>query len=263
MTTMTPEEYDEKRHKRYLRLVAAAERATRESASSLQQAHNMASVIPFGQPILVGHYSESADRNYRARIEGKYRKGFDLHEKAARLRARAEAMEHNTTIFSDDPRAAEKIEERIAQLEERQALMVAANKLVKKNDRAGLAALGFSDARIDSLMTPDFVGRTGFPAFELANNRSNINRLKDRQKVIERHAQDETSEQQIGDVTLTDNVEENRLQIKFPSKPAEEIRKMLKAHGFHFTHEGLWQRMRSADAMYWAQQIIAKYHTGG
>ena len=76
---LTQEEYDTKRQARYERLLKAAERASMESQSLHNQAHEMASVIPFGQPILIGHYSEGRDRRYRARIENKFRKGFELY----------------------------------------------------------------------------------------------------------------------------------------------------------------------------------------
>lgn len=46
------------------------------------EARDMAHGIPFGQPILVGHHSERRDRNYRNRIENKFRKGYENYNKA-------------------------------------------------------------------------------------------------------------------------------------------------------------------------------------
>jgi len=106
---MTPEEYEAKRKARYLRLIAAAERAESESQAAYTASDKMSSVIPFGQPILVGHYSEAADRRYRERIHAKMRKGWDLHEKAKDLRARPQTSLNNCAIFSDDPQASEKL----------------------------------------------------------------------------------------------------------------------------------------------------------
>lgn len=56
-----------------------------ESTSDIlySRAKDMASVIPFGQPILVGHHSEKRDRNYRGRIEGTFKKAFEESDKAA------------------------------------------------------------------------------------------------------------------------------------------------------------------------------------
>lgn len=43
-----------------------AEQLRAEATSLHDRAHEMAQAIPFGQPILVGPYSESSDRRYRA-----------------------------------------------------------------------------------------------------------------------------------------------------------------------------------------------------
>jgi hypothetical protein len=105
----TKEEYEAKRQARYERLLAASERTQAESNSNWSQASAMAKEIPFGQPILVGHHSERADRNYRAKIESKHRKGYELHQKATELASRAESIQRNNAIFSDDPEAVEKL----------------------------------------------------------------------------------------------------------------------------------------------------------
>lgn len=248
--------FDERRARRIERLRAAAERKRREGSNLVEQAHKMADVIPFGQPILVGHYSEQRDRNYRNRIESKFRKGFETQNEAAALEQRADAAESNTAISSDDPNAVEKIKAQIVKLEELQETMKAANKLVRKNDRGGLAALGFSESRIDQLFTPDFIGRLGFPSYEVTNNGANIRRLKERVKTLESHAHDETTETVIGDCRIVDSVEDNRLQMFFPSKPDDAVRSRLKSNGFRWTPTlGCWQAYRGAYRKQIAEQI--------
>ena len=50
----------------------------RDDADRLHtDARDMASIIPFGQPILVGHHSEKRDRNYRGRIHKKFERSFE------------------------------------------------------------------------------------------------------------------------------------------------------------------------------------------
>lgn len=254
---MTPEEYEAKRQARYERLQAAADKTKRESEKLVSQAHSMAGVIPFGQPILVGHHSEGRDRNYRNKITKRFRRGYELSERAATLQDRAEAARNNTAIFTDDPQAAEKLEEKIARLEQRQEIMKSANKLVKKEDRQGLAALGFSDERIDDLLKPDFVGRVGFPSYELTNNNANIRRLKDRLKVIESHADDKTTEKSGNGIRVVDNVEANRVQVFFPGKPDDATRIALKSHGFRWTPSlGCWQAYRNYSAKSFSDTLI-------
>ncbi|MBA3826973.1 MAG: DUF3560 domain-containing protein, partial [Ktedonobacterales bacterium] len=51
------------------RLAAATERHAGEANQLWERSDKMAEAIPLGQPILVGHYSEHRDRNYRKRIQ--------------------------------------------------------------------------------------------------------------------------------------------------------------------------------------------------
>lgn len=238
----TREEYEAKRQARYERLQAAAQKAGAEGRAVLDQAHDMASVIPFGQPILIGHHSEGRDRRYRGQIEAKHRKGFELLEKQAYYRERAEAVEANRAIFSDDPAAVEKLEEKLARLEKRQELMKAANKLIRKNDRAGLALLGFSDERIDELFKPDYLGRVGFPSYAITNNGATIRQVKERIKIVAARQAMETTEETINGVLIEVNPGENRIRMFFKGKPPEAIRSTLKHGGFRWApSNGAWQ----------------------
>ncbi len=259
---LTKEQWEAKRQARYERLVAAAERAEQESKSAYKQSDQMASMIPLGQPILVGHHSEKADRRYRERIHQKMRKGWDLHKKSERLAARAKAVADNRAIFTDDPTATEQIEAKIAKLEKRQEIMKAVNKLIRKGDRPdireALVKMGFTETQVSKLFIPDWVGRIGFPSYKITNNGANIRNLKERLiHVAKVHDQSGETETLVGDIRIVINRDINRLQIFFPGKPASIIRDQLKSHGFHWSpSEGAWQRMMSSDADYWAKQIV-------
>ena len=74
--------YEIKKQARIDRLRERADKARKEASSRYETARKMGSVIPMGQPILVGHHSEKRDRNYRARIDTNYRKGYEAGEKA-------------------------------------------------------------------------------------------------------------------------------------------------------------------------------------
>ena len=54
-----------------------AETRSAQAESSHARARERASVIPFGQPILVGHHSEGRDRNYRADISRDFERSFE------------------------------------------------------------------------------------------------------------------------------------------------------------------------------------------
>lgn len=160
----------------------------------------------------------------------------------------------------DDPNAVEKLEEKIKRLEERQELMVKANKLVRKNDREGLAELGFSENSINQLFKPDFCGRIGFANYQLTNNSANIRRLKGRLESEQAKSEKESNEIIINGVRILENVEENRVQIFFDSIPAEEIRTQLKQNGFRWSRfNKAWQRHLNDFATWKAKEIIEKF----
>ena len=254
------EAYEAKRQARVDRLHARADRAEAESQQRFAQADKMASVIPMGQPILVGHHSEKADRRYRDRIHQNMRKGLDAQAEAAELRARAEAAERNRAIFSDDPQASEKIQDKIKRLQERQELMKKANRLVRKGDRDGLAELGFSETVINGLFEPDFCGRVGFADYMLKNNGANIRRLKKRLASLEQVPTENTEREQDG-YTIRENADEYRVQLIFPGKPPAEVRKRLKAHGFRWApSQGAWQRHLNNAGRYAVGQFAEWYH---
>lgn len=79
-------------------------------------------------------------------------------------------------IESSDPQAIEKLKAKYAYLSAYSAMMRDANKLIRKNDRAGLAAMGFPENVITGLFEKDFAGRIGFPDYELKNTNAEARR---------------------------------------------------------------------------------------
>jgi hypothetical protein len=248
-------DYEIKRQARIDRMRELAERNSHQAQMSFDTAHKMADIIPFGQPILVGHHSEGRDRNYRARIQGKFEKGIELQKKAEYYAGRVHAAEHNPAISSDDPTAVDQLQAKIDKAEACQALMVAANKIIRRTAGtraekiAELEALGIPKP-VERLFEPDFAGRVGFANYALTNNSGNIHRMKERIAHLQKHSTDTTAEIQAGDIRIVDNVEINRVQIFFPGKPNDEIRSNLKSNGFRWSPtEGAWQRQRSQYAL--------------
>lgn len=123
--------YQQRLERRYERLLERAEKADSDGNAYYNRARQMGEVIPFGQPILIGHHSEKADRRYRERIHRTYGKGFERFQAAERLRERAAASRKSKAISSDDPAALLKLREKLAALEADQAEMVRLNKCVR------------------------------------------------------------------------------------------------------------------------------------
>ena len=255
--------YEQKQEERRERLLDAADKAEREGDQRLKQAKDMSSVIPFGQPILVGHHSEKRDRNYRNRIRTNFSKGIEAKEKAEKLRDRAASVGKGG-VSSDDPDAIQKLTEKLEKLEKQQELYKAINKALKRADKTGddtpLRELGLSEQTIAGLKEPDFAGRRGIPSYVLTNNNSNMRRIRERIEVLKATAEDQTSSEQHGEVRIVDNVEDNRVQIFFPYKPDKPTRQTLKCYGFRWSPTAeAWQRQRSSTALYWARRICCVY----
>jgi len=262
---LTKQEYEDKRQARYERLLAAAEKAERESQARRDHAHQMAECIPFGQPILVGHYSEGRDRNFRARIDSNFRKGFELYERSQELKSRAKSIEDNTSIFSDDPEATEKIGDRIAKLEALQEQYKAVNVAYKKflKDPASLDTSNIPESTKTLLRNfkPEWSGDKPIPAYRLTNNNANIRRLKERAQVVERKQATADSEQVINGVRIEYVPSENRVRLHFPcARVSHETYKELQHAGFrHSKTLECFSAFYNANAKYYAEQIAGKF----
>jgi hypothetical protein len=179
--------YEAKLERKRLRLLDRAKTAASGAQLADTTARRLASFIPMGQPILVGHHSEKRHRRDLDRINRGFEKSWELSKKAGELNARAENLGKHG-VSSDDPDAPDKLAVKLAGLEELHAKMKAANKLVKKGDVAALTELMGSEKVAAELLKPDFCGRLGFPAYAISNSNANIKRVKDRIAHLERMA---------------------------------------------------------------------------
>lgn len=239
----------ERRIERYEELSAKHNEA---STAAYNESKKMASVIPFGQPILVGHHSEGSDRRYRGKIWDKMGQSVK-HDATAKYYAdKADAAEHNNAISSDDPEAIAKIKKEIEDLERNQASMKEANGIIrKKNLTKDQKIKSLNDAGFDgdTLMNPKWHYGEGYQGFELSNNNANINRLKKRLTQLQKDLIDaadlgdtEQAYEQHG-LTVVHARSINRLQLKFNGKPSEQVRSILKSNGFRWApSEMAWQR---------------------
>jgi len=259
--------YQEKRQAKIERLKELAEKHELKSTQCYQAAKQIGSFIPMGQPILIGHHSEGRHRRDLNKIDNNMRKSIE-HDKTAEYYAnRVESMENDNSISSDDPEAVTKLKEKIARLEKNQQLMKDLNKVLKSkklDDTQKLAKLiesGIKEQDAAELMKP-YYGVMGVPSFSLTNNNANINRLKKRLQSIEKRATLTTTSKEYGAVTMTDNTEENRLQIFFPGKPSDEVRTILKRSGYRWSpSNGCWQSYRNRHSQYGGYEAI-KLHNG-
>lgn len=260
--------YEARQEARRERLLALADKLEREGNARYKRARELGSLIPMGQPILVGHYSEKRDRNFRDRIHNMMGRGFADLGAAKDARARAAAV-GSGGISSDDPEAIDKLRAELADVEAMQQKMKRANlairRLAKQGEVAQLAALveqGYSEAQGLQLLKPDFCGRIGFPDYRLSNNNANARRIKARIAELEKRAAEVAAnpdpvERVVNGVRIVEDPEANRLRLFFAGKPAEVVRSELKRWGFRWApSEGAWQRQISNAARYAAEQVL-------
>jgi hypothetical protein len=69
--------FEQRQAARKQRLEARAGALRTEGEARLSRARKMADIIPFGQPILIGHHWERGDRSCRAKIHAHFGKGFE------------------------------------------------------------------------------------------------------------------------------------------------------------------------------------------
>ncbi len=186
------------------------EQAEQRSQAHYERQNKISSAIPMGQPIIVRHHSEKRHRNDLKRIDNEMRKSIQESEKADYYRNKLDSIDNNNAISSDDPKAIEKLQAKIKELEE---------------------------AKIEVKARPH-------EWYELPYLNAEIRRLKDRIKEIQ-----ELEELQFEEITFTGgkailNREINRLQLLFDTIPDEETRTILKRHGFKWSrYEQAWQRL--------------------
>lgn len=258
--------YEMKQEARRQRLLAIAARLEREGNARYARAKALADVIPFGQPILVGHHSEGRDRRYRAKIHGNFSKAFAAQEAAKRVAAKAEAV-GTGGVSSDDPDAVAKLSAQVTALETMQTRMRAANAAIRRHKKAGaqsqvaaLVAMGYAEDVAVKLLQPDFCGRIGYPDYAMTNNNANIKRIKARiaaLSVVAAQADAPSEEIDCGAYTVVKNFGANRVQVVFPGKPDYAVREVLKRSGFRWSPtEGAWQRMMNAGVV---QHLVSGY----
>lgn len=154
-------------------------------------------------------------------------------------------------ISADDDRAVEKLEAKLAGLEEAQAHMKTVNAYFRKHKTLE-GCPDLSPEQVLSLqasMSRDWrKDPVPFPSYELTNNNANIRRVRQRIDDLKNRSDFAGWTFPGGEAKI--NEAENRLQLLFEGKPPEEQRRALKAEGFKWApSQGAWQRQLTPNAI--------------
>lgn len=233
------------------------------STAAYRRSEELVEHIPSGQPILVGHHSEKRHRRALECSWDALGKSVELERKADYYAAKAEAAEHNRAIYAEDDDAVKNLTARVAALESLQERMKAANRIIKNLKQTqeekieALCRLGFERRNAEELFVPNCFGQIGFADFTIRNNGANIRRLKKRFESVARLKSTPTKEYTIGEVRIVENTEANRLQVFFPEKPSETVRKELKSNGFRWASiAACWQSYLNERQKYRIERIL-------
>ncbi len=222
--------YQEKREAKQARYEELAAKNHELANQQFKEAIKMGEVIPFGQPILVGHHSEKGDRNYRKKIDRKMEKSFETNDKAKHYDSKVHSMKHNGAISRDDPEAIQKL---LAKIEkEKLTHKTAKDKRKDFRDRKEELIKEMGDREYHQkyyLLEAYMTGAT----VEIKRCQGRIAEIQELEKADDI---DET----INGVKLY--TAEARIRIEFGYKPDEETRTKLKKNGFRWSpYNQVWQ----------------------
>lgn len=213
-----------------------SEKRRRESGAARETSDRISSMIPMGQPILVGHHSEKRHRRDLDRIQRGMEKSFELEDKAKHYEKKVENILNPTSISSDDPDAASKLREKLQGLEEKRERFKEHNKKARRD------------------------GTETLPAYVLSNLGQNIRSVKQRIESLEKLSQVSDSEEKINGITISIDKEDNRIRLYFPDIPSSEVRTKLKQNGFKWSpYNKAWQRMINSWSIQLAREIATEY----
>ena len=230
------------------RLSDRAATARQEANSLYERTRKLGSVIPMGQPILVGHHSERKDRAFRARLEGGFRKSFALMDKGDYLARRASTV-GTGGIASDDPEAIQKLKDKLEKCEKKQTYMKAVNAALRSGNKEALERFGYTQEVLDSFKRPRASGLTINPGYLLQNNNAEIRRLKKRIEELEALHKSAPVDYQSEDFDVS--IDDGRVCFKFHyGKPSQEVRKMMVRAAYKFSrYREQWVRKATSNCV--------------
>ena len=168
-------------------------------------------------------------------------KGCELARLAEHHESKASGLEvalHNS-IFSDDADAIEAIEARIAEHEASRARMVLINKLFRKGDAAGLAALGLNYETMKAATeAPGAMpwDKVPYASYQLSNLGGRIQADKKRIGAIKARQAQAAKAEAAGGITIarTELSGTNYATVVFAEKPERSILNDLRGAGFQW-----------------------------
>lgn len=202
-------DYEERKQRRIERYKIVSQKAKKEAEERSNSTANRILRMTPGQPILLGHHSEKKARALHRQAECDTRKSLELSKKSDYYKNRARHVENSNVIYNDDPKAIEKLEEKLKRLQ---------------NTRAAIKEREHESWELTNI------------GANIRETKLRIERLKEQEELVFPNTKFKGGK-------AIHNKEINRIQLLFDDKPNEDIRKELKHNGFHWSrYENAWQR---------------------
>lgn len=231
--------FAEKQEAKARRLEGAAE-YNRIEAARIHKYNDQIAGIMNGTPILIGHYSEGRHRNALDKMHKSEGKAFEMSHHADNLDKRADNARNPYAINSSDPDAIVKLKNRINRFEQEKA---------DKKERLKTAPDGsnFTDgtkANLRMYMSALTVN--------IRSTKKRIDEVQAKQDIIIPE-----SDKKKNGVEMIINQEDDRVQLKFPGRPNQEVLTALKRRGWRWTpSKQLWQRNLNESSIDLANDIL-------
>ena len=224
--------YEQRQQDRAERYTELSKKATTQSGQAFDKSMKLSRVLPFGQPVLVGHHSEGAHRNLIKKMDSAMSTSAKLQDKAEYYKEKAESTLNNNAISSDNPDAIKKLKAKLELLEQQRTKIKEYNKEARKQ------------------------GKEQEASYILSNLGQNILSIKKRITRLQETAKLNIEDKVINGITIKVNKEENRVQLLFPDIPSQETRTELKQRGFRWSPTNqAWQRFINNWSLHLAEEI--------
>jgi hypothetical protein len=249
--------FEAKKQRRIKRHKELADKNESAANSRYTQASIMIHAMA-GTPILIGHHSEKSHRRAIEKVDDDLRKSYEHYEKSEYHLKKAEIIENSYTIYSDDPEAITKLEQKLKLMKEDHQRMILVNKQFKKSKDIFLCSELTEQEKIklsNEMKRFDWV-KQPFPSFSLSNSNAEIRRLENRIKELKQIRETELSGWEFSDGTVVFDKEYNRIKIIHDTKPDSEVINKLKRSGWHWSrHNQAWQRQITPNAIRSAKEL--------
>lgn len=181
----------------------------------------------------------------------------------------------NASIKSNDDAATAKLQDKYDKLKAELENGKAMNAYFRKNKTlVGFPGISEQSAKAfdRANASGDYFSRQPFMSYRLQNGNAELHRIQARIDTLNKaKAQAEAAKEnpqaaaeataakypKVDGVEVQENAEEMRVQLRFPGKPDEQTRSLLKSHGFRWSPtQGAWQRQLNGNGTYAARQVM-------